>query len=666
MPPKAYGVIFLPPLTWRVSALLSLLEFLASAPKSYVIRIHRRENPGEGLLPAAKVIQLVNDWALRSERVRMALQEADVQGRYLLGLVYVSQNRGASETELLSAQEGFPPSQASLLLAKLEQEMLLYSRQGETARSYHGFEELAETVLSTILPEHWITGAAGSPGTAAAAATGAAPAGASSGAESANWISYRHFLPAHLSHFLGQVELAAVKITQNGEMHRKDSQELAGRFAFGERLSASIPGEEVHFLLRFAVHSRLVAQEEGMLRLTTEGKAFLRLRRGEAERRLREWWLESRLRGLSHTLKALASLPPAAARIAPIANLLWIHSGTQRKTYLDSKSVFTWENLPRALQEVWLQGLVDFGMSKGRIGWIRPTRGLAELLAGAWPESTTSKPVSLPNLESLVPLDAPLDWQRRLELVAVRSNDEFMARYQFTKESVIQGLQAGLSMDEFRELLTWLGYEGPATRTLLDWASTYASTLFMDALILKVSDPIRLRELKEIPQFMELITESIPDYGFVLSRQNKPRVRELLQHFGLVPGEDSRRVPQHEPVMLEGPGTWELPAPEAGSPGYREIPNVLRATAPVTGEKPTKEETEKEVALRLETIETAIQEERKVEFNYHHTPVPKHVTLKPLLLLRHRTPIKLIGIEVDSGHRNEYLLDQVKALRFVE
>lgn len=635
--------------------MLSLLEFLASAPKSYVIKIHRRENPGEGLLPAAKVIQLVNDWVLDAERIGKALQEADIQGRYLLGLVYVSQDRGASETELLSAREGLPPSQASLVLSKLEQDMLIYSRQGETTRTYHGFEELADTLLAAVLPEQWVTGPTAESGTSAGG-----------GAESANWISYRHFLTAHLGHFLGQVELASVKITQNGEMHRKDSQELASRFAFGERLSASIPGEEVHFLLRFSVHSRLVAQEEGVLRLTAEGKAFLRLRRAEAERRLRDWWMESRLRGLGHTLKAIAALSSAPARIAPVANLLWIHSGSQRKSYHDPKSVFTWETLPRALQEMWLHGLVDFGMTKGRIGWIRPTRGLAEILAGTWPEPAASKPVSLPNLESLVPLDAPLDWQRRLELVAIRSNDEFMARYQFTKESVIRGLQAGLSMEEFRELLVWLGYEGPASRTLLDWASTYASTLFMDALILKVSDPIRLKELQEIPQFMELITEAIPDFGFVLSRQNKPRVRELLQHFGLVPGEDARRVPQNEPVVLEGPGTWELPAPEAGVAAYRESPSVLRASAPVVSEKPTKEETEKEIAQRLDTIESAIQEEKKVEFNYHHTPVPKLVILKPLLLLRHRSPIKLIGIEVDSGHRNEYLLDQVKALRVVE
>lgn len=643
--------------------MLSLLEFLTAAPKSYVIKLHRRENPGEGLLPAAKVNQLVHAWVLRADRVAKALQEADVQGRHLLALIYLAEDRGASEAELFSAQEGFPPSQAALLLSRLEQEMLVYTRQGDSVRTYHGFEELAHPILRAVLSEHW---------------------GDGSGADSANWISFRHFLPAHLGHFLCQVELGAVKITQSGEMHRKDSQELASRFSFGERLSTSIPGEEVHFLLRFAVQSRLLAQEEGVLRLTTEGKNFLRQPRDQAETRLRLWWMDSRLKGFRHALKALSAIGPAggegtearpasspatpATPVAPLANLLWIHGGPLRKGYQDPKAAFTWENLPRALQELWLLGLVDFGMVKGRIAWVRMAKGLAQDLEGKAPEASpaTNRPMSLPNLDSLVPLDAPLDWQRRLELVGLKSNDEFMARYRFTKESVIQGLQAGLGMDEFKELLAWLGFAAPAQRTLLDWASTYASTLFMDALVLRVSDPVRLRELQEIPQFMELVTETIPDFGFTLPRHNKAQVRELLQHFGLVPGEDSRRVPQHQPVVLDAAaGAWELASPEAGTPAYRETPSMARSVQQSAADRQSPAAREEDLALRLDTIESAIQNDRQVEFSYH-APTPKHITLKPLMLLRHRSPIKLIGIEVDSGHRNEYLLDQVKSLRLVE
>jgi hypothetical protein len=611
-----------------------------------VIKLHRREHPGEGLLPAAKVIHLVQTWALDPQRLSRILRELDDKSRYLLALVYVAGNRGAAETELFTSQDGVSPAQAAQILSRLEQDLLLYTRESETTRTYHGFEEIADPALGSALPD--------------LLAPPGAEAAASGPGAGALWISFRHFLPAHLGHFLAQVELGDVKITQTGELHRKDSQELAGRFSFGERLSASIPAEEVQFLLRFAVGRRLVEQEEGLLRLSEEGKAFVRGSRAEAERALREWWCGTRIRGLGPALRAMAPLP--AGRVAPWANLLWIHSGSQRKSYLDAKSLITWENLPKALQEAWLLGYVDFGMAKGRIGWVRPAKGLADLLADAAPEPA-SRPVGLPNMETLVPLDAPFHWQFRMELVGVRSNDEFMARHRFTKESVIQGLQSGLAMEEFKELLAWLGYDGPAARTLLDWASTYASTLFMDALILKVSDPERLGELQEIPQFMELVTEAIPGYGFVLSRQNKPRVRELLHHFGLVPGEDSRRVPRHEPVVLDG-GQWELAVPEMGPPSYREGGTVVRTAPPPPGDKSAASR-EMDMAQRLEIIEGAIEGEKKIEFGYP-MPSPRRVTLKPLLLLRHRSPVKLIGIEVDSGHRNEYLLDQVKTLKVVE
>jgi hypothetical protein len=373
--------------------------------------------------------------------------------------------------------------------------------------------------------------------------------------------------------------------------------------------------------------------------------------------------------------------------------MLWILSGTYRKGYGDPKTAFTWENLPKALQEMWLLGLADFGMAKGRIAWIRPDRpamaraaSLAsppgdaapaaaeagtgappdETVAAAGPSITSSRPISLPNLESLVPLDAPLKRLAQLELVALKSNDEFMGRWRFTKESVIKGLQAGHSLDAFQELLAWLGFEAHARQTLLDWASTYSSTLFLDTLILKVSDPIRFRELREIPQFLELVNEVIPGYGFTLSRANKPQVRELLQHFGLVPGEDSRRFLELTPVTLAGAAqAWEFPRPEPWPPSYRESPGNLRAPPPQPQDKASQTTREQEQAAKLEALETAIAGGKKVEFSYA-APTLKRIALKPLLILKHKDPPKVIGIEADSGHRNEYVLEQMKALRVLE
>ncbi|HLP40011.1 MAG TPA: hypothetical protein VK465_00770, partial [Fibrobacteria bacterium] len=121
---------------------------------------------------------------------------------------------------------------------------------------------------------------------------------------------------------------------------------------------------------------------------------------------------------------------------------------------------------------------------------------------------------------------------------------------------------------------------------------------------------------------------------------------------------------RHEPVALDA-GTWVLPTPEPAPPAYRESQAMVRTTPPPSADKQAGAAREQDLATRLDMLEAAIEGEKKVEFNYHG-PTPRRVTLKPLLLLRHRAPVKLIGIEVDTGHRNEYLVDQVKALRVLE
>jgi hypothetical protein len=47
-------------------------------------------------------------------------------------------------------------------------------------------------------------------------------------------------------------------------------------------------------------------------------------------------------------------------------------------------------------------------------------------------------------------------------------------------------------------------------------------------------------------------------------------------------------------------------------------------------------------------------------------PTAPRLRLKPLHLLRHKSPMKLIGVDSASGHRNEYLIDQVQFLKVVE
>jgi predicted DNA-binding transcriptional regulator YafY len=118
-------------------------------------------------------------------------------------------------------------------------------------------------------------------------------------------------------------------------------------------------------------------------------------------------------------------------------------------------------------------------------------------------------------------------------------------------------------------------------------------------------------------------------------------------------------------ILAVGEAAWDLPRPEGGQPAYRETPGSMRAPPQQPTDKSAQSTREQELIGKLDTLEAAITGEKKIEFNYAN-PILKRVTLKPLLILKHKDPIKLIGIEADSGHRNEYVLEHVKALRIME
>lgn len=629
--------------------MLSLSDFLAAAPKTVVIKLHRRESDAGGLQQANKVAQLVYAWAQKPDRLKAVLEDLGPEGRQLLLWIYAAGRRGIKESELFNGGE-LPLNQAQYLLSKAEYELLCLVREGESA-SYHGFEELAPALLPALTEEFL-------------------PNEAFNG--DVNWISYRHFLTAHLNHFLAQVALGNLRVTQAGELHRKNLQELAIRFDFSSPVSAVCAEEEALWLLRFASEEGLVMQDSGRLVLTREARQLLMEDSHAVTARLRRYWFEKRARGLHEVLEAWVKSPvsrpnaTAAVRIAHAVKAFWAPSGTLRHRPKDKKTLFTWEHLPKPLQELWLLGAVDLGLSKGRLGWMRLDADFhAAMLHGNANAdlAATPSPVATPNFEVLAPADMPFHRQHHLELTARRQNDEMLTRYRFSKESVVEGLQSGLEMNRFQDLVAWLGFNPMSIRTLVEWGSSFASSRFREVLLLEVKDPIRLREIAEIPQMKGLVQEFIPGFGFIVDRRHKMAVRELLQHFGLIPGEEFRPSEQPDPLVLSVEENPAFPTFEPGEVAYREVTPVLR---PAVQEAATPDEHEKvDQSRRVIAIEQAIAREHKIEFMHARVP-GKRVVVMPRAVLKSRQPMKLIGVDQESGHRQEWLLEDMNNFRVLE
>lgn len=621
------------------SSVQSLSDYLASAPKPHLSKLYRRDNPDSGLVSGSRVAAAVLERALDPERVAAVLDDMDPEGRRLLLAIYAAEERGMLESELVRGCEG-GATVAGYHLGVLEYELLVLRREGEH-RSYHGFRELAPQLLPRLLAE--FVPPVDDP-------------------DRTSWVSNAPHIAAHFCHFLAKAARGELRLTQNGELHRKSLGELAQGFGSGAALSSVVAQEEALFLFRFAADSGLLLDEEGVLRLSPMAFEWLEDGAAELGRRLRGWWLRRRARGLSHLLESLsgdgeASQSRAVAELSPF---FAVYEGWDKSRARRGGDLSTWENLPRLLRELWLTGGAEFALHRGRIRWVRALSA-TERDAAAAPASESAR--GLPNFEALVPVGSPLGRLFQVELLAARENDERLTRYRFTKDSVLAGLRAGPGTDLLDELADWLGFESAARRVLAEWAATYAAATFREICVLQVRDAVRLSELESFPQFMELVSEVIPGYGFVIPRAARERARELLRAFDLEPGEESD-APGAAQVPVPGDATdpaWVLPVFPHGDMAYRHVAPVRPDPDAVAQRESAREETP---AQRLRTLENAIASQRMVEFTYGGGTA--RVKVQPLHVLRNRDPMKLIAVDMASGHRNEYALDQMVALRVGE
>jgi hypothetical protein len=629
---------------FRSHSLQTLSDFLASAPKTHLAKLYRRDNPDAGLVSGTKVSGAVLGRALDPERLEAVLESLEPEGRRLLLGVYASEERGMLESELVRGCEGGALA-AGYWLGVFEYELLALRREGEH-RSYHGFRELAPLLFPRLISEF-------------------APAGEPP-AQTA-WISNASHVASHFCHFLARVARGDLRLTQSGELHRKSLTDLAKGFGAGDMLSDAVGQEEAVFLFRFAVDSDLLVEDEGVLRLTQTAPEWLENGGEELAHRLREWWLRKRARGIARLLEVLCApvenvgAGSPVRGVAGLAPLFSVYEGWDKVRGKAPSELTTWENMPRLLRELWLLGGAEFAMARGRIRWVR-VLSTAERAERTAPAPETAR--GLPNFEALVPGGIPLGRLFQIELLSVRENDERVTRYRFTKDSVLAGLRSGLGTELLEEVAAWLGFEVPARRVLAEWAATYASAIFRDLFVLRVRDAARFTDLESFPQFMDLVTEVIPGYGFVLPRGARDRARDLLKVFDLQPGDEGEigfsGTGGRRPVIGEGADiVWSLPVFPHGEAAYRHVVPVRREEAAERerGAR-AKEETP---ALRLRALENAIASQRSVEFTYGNGTA--RVKVQPLHVLRNREPMKLIGVDLASGHRNEYALDQMQALR---
>ncbi|MFC1585235.1 hypothetical protein ACFL5V_06795 [Fibrobacterota bacterium] len=630
--------------------MITLREFLEEAPRKVISRIFRKQYPNSGLVKGSRAIESMHAWAADGDRVRRVFAQLGNTERKIVTLVYLSENRGLSEAEFYCAFPDLKAEELSRMIHGLAREFLIYFRKNEKF-TFHGFKDLMDVVIDFS-----------SFGT-----TEPVPEG--------EWVSYRHFLSSHFIHFLSRVRLGRINITRKGEIHRRDIQALKEQFSFGKGVSSAVGKREIWMFYHFLIQEDCLLEHDTILRLSQNGIDLTNMNTVNVEHKLFKWWHKNRWCGAAAGLEKLARAFCRGIEIERLADLIWFYSGPlagtigREKTYLDYAEGLTWEQLPGVIQELWLFGLVAFFIRKGRINRARFHPDYANQFLLKMHEENgeaPSNPVSLPNFETLLPPRTRTSIRYKVEMTAERLNDDNMTHYRFTKASVIGGLQAGLDYQDFIQLIQWLNFDSGNRQILTEWASCYQSSTFMDALILKMEDKQRFHELVAIPQFIELVREIIPDYGFILPRQNREPVREFLHQFGLFPGELEHKISAGPVTLQEGTEKAFSSSLPCGQVLYafEDEENLFYGKGGGKG-RYVSTSTAPSMVEKVRIIEYALITEKEVELSFMGT-VPRRVLARPLHLIKDRGPVRIIATEITSGHRNEYDIEKATSLRVIE
>lgn len=635
--------------------MISLSDFLLSAPKPFLLQFHRRRSPSDGLLQASFLSESVQAWAADPARIQASLKALDPAALQILGLLYAAGDRGLRESELpnlLGGSEKAALDKLQAVLARFESELLAYRRK-DAEYSYHGFREIRDLFLPGFLRDFLAP----------------QPEKAEEGL-----LSHHRFLLAHAAHLLSRIALGNVKMTLVGELYRKDEQAFADRMTSLHGLSPSAAMEEMNLLFRFFADEEFLVQEEGRCLLSAEGLGFCRLTSEKALARILTWWNAKRQKGIASFLTALLPFEGLSLPLGRFVELTAPLSGKPSKPGAEMKAGLSWDSLPVTVKDLYLLGFVDFRQGKGRLRGIRLREGLGAAIAfweggeeSLLQSGAPAKPLSLPNLESLLPLEADFFLRFLLEMTAERCNDESLTRYRFRKETLVAGLGGGISQGRFSSFMDLLGLPGSVAQTLKEWAESFFTATFTEPLLLRIRDPRRYDELAQIPEFLALTEESLPKFGFLIRRSAKSSVRDILFHFGLTPGEGPSKPPAGTAFVLTPSASFPLPPPPPDGEiqyGEREkaLPDILPLRKSRDAARPALTQ---DAAEKLRILEEVLSQGRSVEFSYGDN-APKKMVAKPILLIKHREPMKFIAIEGESGHRNEYLLDKARELQPAE
>lgn len=526
----------------------SLQSYLEAAPKPMLRDLHTRFLGKRGLLNNSQILGDVCSYLQNSERMQQWVQSLELWQLRSIRFIYQSGSRGLEAHELLASLPTAQRNDLAAFLLSAAEQMVLWRSKTPNSYVYHGFSDFRNffPLAPTPLAE----------------------------ASNLRWQDNAGMLEWHLSYTLAMAQLGRLRFNANGDLHRRSAQLCEEAFAYGARLSPSVPADELLLILQFLLDKDWLCLQEGWLRPHLHSIDFLRKSGFRLRGELLQWWVSRRLGGDQENLRNLLSACDSDQGARTVGELFWPLDPASRP--FSEEPSLSWENLPRPVRELWLLGLLECHTEEGRVTRVRLTLQGREWLNGVSNPNQGTHHTCLPNFEMILSVsNGPLRLLQAACLAKVE-NDEPVLRFTLNRDVFLEGLRSSLPLGFDEEFLQWCGAPANVKEALVEWSAVHHSASIATQRTLKIQDAHKLAELNQFPAFLEHTLESIAGWGFVIKPGHESAIREILKHFSLEPPPD----PSVSEIKILRQAEWSkqfyLPWPSLGEADYDFKPGPNR------------------------------------------------------------------------------------------
>ncbi len=526
--------------------MLAVKDFLNNMAKPQLKELHAKAFGSKGLLNNAKILSETLEFFADSARFEKFYASLEPWKRLCLFLVYHSETRGLEINELRLAAPANKRDEVEPFLLESAKELYLWrSKTEKGSYVYLGFDDFLKSVLL--------------------ATEECAPD------EKMRFFSYEDMLVWHLSLVLSFVRLGKMKMNGTGNLHRRSIQFCEEAFRYSKPLSAEASREEIVLLMEFLSSSGWIEQRGMDLNVTDVALDFLKHNGFRLKNEILEWWIKRRFHGANDFFKhALFSIKRNVSAIHA-ERIFWTLDPTFRMPSADD---VCWSVLPKPLAELWLLGMLEFSVHSGKIVAVRLSSWAQEWLSAGATPMLGAQISTLPNFEMVISVKSAPRVLFMSACLADVQNDEPYLRFAVSRDSFLNGLKTGFSKDSVESFEGWISAPANVLEAMREWEACYYDSAFSTVRILKI-DRAEIREaLEKFAQFMEMVEEAIPGYGFIVKPEFEAKIRDLLKHYGLEPAVSASAVPVEPFHNADWSKAFWLRWPQNGEPDSLFKPEI--------------------------------------------------------------------------------------------